>query len=129
MEVIEDEQEGIKYFKDVVLMEIPIPVKKDGSVLREDGRVVYENKKLPVCSISVVAFENSNELPYHKHKLTHSSYYSVDGEGILIGDERRAAPFSTYVHIRAKRAHAIRGDITFICVEIPPDDNDFIPVD
>lgn len=129
MEVVEDEQEGIKYFKDVVSMEIPIPKKNpDGSVLREDGRVVYEKKEIDVCSISVVALEDSDKLPYHKHLLSHSFYKDIEGEGTLIANDK-SINFSGDVYMPAKVPHTIKGDVSFICIEAPPDDNDFIPLE
>ena len=73
----EDEQEGIKYLKHV----ISIPKKKDGST-------VYENGDINVCSISIVALEKSDKIPYHEHRLTHSFYHGIDGKGSLISPDQ-----------------------------------------
>lgn len=117
MKIIEHER-GIKSFKDVVSLEIPIPKKNP------DGSFAYENKDIEVCSVSIVALEKSNKIPYHNHLLTHSIYQSIEGEGVLYAKGKKII-LGFDVYIPPNVDHTIEGDIIFLCVEIPPDDEDF----
>jgi mannose-6-phosphate isomerase-like protein (cupin superfamily) len=97
---VKDRREGIKYWK------------------CHDPNYIY--------SISVVILRKSDRIPYHMHEVTHTYFHKVEGDGkIIINNEERK--LSNKFFIPPETPHTIRTDkqLTFICLEIPPDDYDF----
>lgn len=98
----------------------------------EKERIKYCKLTPPgyVYSVSVVVLGKNNKIPYHEHRRTHTYIEKIDGNGkIIIDGEEQELENKTFIPPRTP--HTIRTDnqLSFVCLEMPPDDNDLISLE
>lgn len=95
----------------------------------EGGIQYFKGYLAEDCSYSVVFLKKEDNIPYHKHSKTKTVMIKLDGDGeLLINGKNKKMDRLVYIPPGAPHTVRTKNKLIFLCIENPPDDDDFIEV-